>query len=217
MADVDPEEARLIAAMEKKANAEFEKKRKEALERAQRSGKGQNFHLSEEGGANAATKRQIAQARHHDLPSEHHADPVPPAATRSAPPPSSDDAIKPGLELNKYMEASAQRDREFRERQEAAEREKQAALAGFGSSLSKYEEQARQRDLQAKQHREEEERRRQEDLAAQNAKQNAYKQKQANEEAEFRRRHEEAEKSKQVRWREGEGEGGGAHRDNDVV
>jgi hypothetical protein len=104
-----------------------------------------------------------------------------------------------GLELSRYQEQQAARDREFKERHEAAEREKQAALAGFGSSLSKYEEQARRADEEAKRKREEEERRRQEDLKTQSAKLASFRDKQAAEEVEFRRRQEEAERSKQVR------------------
>lgn len=196
----DAEEARLIAAMEKKANAQFEKKRQEALAQAQAKGKAKGFQLSDEGGANAALKRQLSQVKHHDLPSESHAAPAgaEPVAYHPSPEKKAE-AVASGLELNNYMEQSAKRDREFRERQEAAEREKQAALAGFGSSLSKYEEQARQRDLEAKAKREEEERRREEELKATASKLASFKEKQAAEEAEFRRRHEEAERAKQVR------------------
>jgi len=184
--------------MEKKANAAFEKQRQEALAKAQRSGKAKNFQLSEEGSANAALKRQLSQPKHHDLPSEQRAAPsgAQPVAYHPAPEKKAEEAAS-GLELNRYMEQQAQRDREFRERQETAEREKQAALAGFGSSLSKYEEQARQRDLEAKQKREEEERRRDEENKATAAKLTQYREKQAAEEADFRRRHEEAERAKQ--------------------
>lgn len=200
MAAMDAEEARLIAAMEKKANAAFEKKRQEALAKAQASGKAHNFQLSEEGGANAALKRQLSQVKHHDLPSESHSNaagsPQPVAYHPSAPAP---DTVAGGLELSRYQEQQARADREFRERHENAEREKQAALAGFGSSLSKYEEQARRADEEARRRREEEEHRRQEELKAQAAKLAAYRDKQAAEEAEFRRRQEEAERSKQVR------------------
>lgn len=208
----DAEEARLIAAMERKANAEFEKKRKEALERAQRSGKGINFQLSDEG-----AKRQPAQVRHHELSHEATTSSGAQPVAYKPTPSHQDPATTPGLELNKYMDQQAQRDREFRERQEQAEREKQAALAGFGSSLNKYEEEARKRDLEAQRKREEEARARQEELQAQAAKLANYRDKQAAEEAEFRRRHEEAERHKQVRASLFDSEGGWARSRNGAL
>ena len=199
MGDLDAEEARLVAAMEKKANAAFEKKRQEALASAQAHGRGKGVQLSDEGGPNAALKRQLSQVRHHEV-NEHTSAPSSSAAVAYHPAPASADPVHvQGSELSKYEQQQAQRDREFRERQEAAEREKQAALSGFGSSLSKYEEQVRQRDQEAQRSREEEARRREEELKATAVKMNAYKDKQAAEEAEFRKRQEEAERRKQVR------------------
>jgi len=191
--EVDAEAMRLAKAMDRKANAAFEQKRREALQEAQRKGKvSTSFQLQEDGSAsNAAVKRHAAEISA--------ATPLSTSNKTASHTPSHGipNETVPSGELNRYMEASARSDAEFKSRHEEAEREKQAQLANFGSSLSAYEERARQQDIDLKRKHEEEERRRKDEIAATVVKAQSYKDRQEAEEREFRRKQEEAARQKQ--------------------
>jgi len=199
MADLEDEEARILATINKKQNAMFEQKRRDALKLSS-STAAKNFKLNEEEKKPVVKHAPVetnAQKHQIDVRSELKFEYSQDRGLTEEEKLRNERENSSHGDLNRYYDDQQRQEREFRKQREEEEKKKQEYIAGLSSSgLTKYQEAIDEREREFKRKLADEDKRKEEDIQKSSTALDAFKLKTAQEEREFRQRREEEERRK---------------------